>query len=401
MKTISLIYGYSARNAGDFAISLGAIDVLLSLGFHIKLFSRYKQTQRDFEESYTYLRDRYKAQIEVYESPFYLDRSSDLLSAVIHYAEGAAIVSGLKKNEQFCKLLLDSDIVIFNGGNLLRCNSYIDFTRLCALMYPLKVAKKGKVPYLLFPQSASRINSIGRKMLFPLIKGARTVFIREGESFDYINKLMPCRNYVQTIDLAFFIDKKGLLTVKRKKMIAITLRFHTVGDIAYLSESEQNEICQRMEKYVETYKPEYEFAVIVQTDKDFDKSQEFANKLGLPLIKSNDPVQLLSIYQRACLLIGMRLHSIILALSVGTPCFGLFYSQWGLKNPGLMNYFGMPYKIIDRNDNIEPEEMSIRRLLIDTDYYSSKLKEKIELEYKNFKERLAALCHKIDNQDRL
>lgn len=28
VKTVSLVYGYSARNAGDFAITLGAIDVL-------------------------------------------------------------------------------------------------------------------------------------------------------------------------------------------------------------------------------------------------------------------------------------------------------------------------------------------------------------------------------------
>jgi len=32
VKTVSLVYGYSARNAGDFAITLGAIDVLLSFG---------------------------------------------------------------------------------------------------------------------------------------------------------------------------------------------------------------------------------------------------------------------------------------------------------------------------------------------------------------------------------
>ena len=37
VKTVSLVYGYSARNAGDFAITLGAIDVLLSFGIKVKL----------------------------------------------------------------------------------------------------------------------------------------------------------------------------------------------------------------------------------------------------------------------------------------------------------------------------------------------------------------------------
>ena len=51
VKTVSLVYGYSARNAGDFAITLGAIDVLLSFGIKVKLFSRYSRSNLDYHQA--------------------------------------------------------------------------------------------------------------------------------------------------------------------------------------------------------------------------------------------------------------------------------------------------------------------------------------------------------------
>lgn len=383
MKTISLIYGYSARNAGDLAITLGAIDVLKSLGYHIKLFSRYQYQQKDYIESERYLKERYGDGLEIFESPFFLDRSSDLFSSLVHYINGAAIAFGLKNNKRFCKQLLDADFIIFNGGNLFRCHSFIDYARLCALMYPLKVAKHNHKPYLIFPQSASTINGMGQKMLLPLLEGACKVFFREKESYDYISKLMPSGNFEQTIDLAFFINKETLLRVRRKKMIAITLRFHTVGDIAYLQEKSIESIFERMGCYVTALKGEYEFVVVVQTEKDYLKSQQFATKHGLRLIKSDDPIELLHIYQSVSLLIGMRLHSIILSLSVGTPCFGLFYKQWGLKNPGMMEYFDMPYTMMDETSEAASDIKVIRDLIANMDRHSAAITEKVNTEYKN------------------
>ena len=105
MKTICLIYGYSARNAGDLAITLGAIDVLKSLGCQVKLFSRYKYQQNDYIESERYLRERYGNDLEIFESPFFLDRSSNLFSSLVHYMSGAAVVFGLKSNKQFLSLI--------------------------------------------------------------------------------------------------------------------------------------------------------------------------------------------------------------------------------------------------------------------------------------------------------
>ena len=78
MITVGLVYCYSPRNAGDFAITLGAIDVLMHQNYRIKLFSRYCKANEDYEDSLSLLRQRYGDDVEVFECPFNLDRKENL-----------------------------------------------------------------------------------------------------------------------------------------------------------------------------------------------------------------------------------------------------------------------------------------------------------------------------------
>lgn len=383
MKTISLIYGYSSRNAGDFAITLGAIDVLLECGVNIKLFSRYCAQNKDFYDSKKLIEARYGNLIHFYESPFCLDRTDSKFKTLINYADGALTVLGLKRNTTFRKELLNSDVVVFNGGNLFRCHSFVDFTRLHALMYPLKLALNKKKPIIIFPQSASKLNKEGQRLLLPILQHAEMVYFREKESYNYIQKFISDQNFFQSIDLAFFIKKNGIVTAERfQNKIAITLRFHTVGDIKYLSSEKILHIKTQISKIVDAYRSNNDFIIIVQTDKDEELSKDIASDLNIEIYKSNDPIELLSIYKSCSMLIGMRLHSIILALSIGTPCFGLFFNEWGLKNPGLMQYFHMPYMILDNNKAVDAVHMdSISDLLNNRDRYSMKLRSIIDSEH--------------------
>lgn len=393
MKTVSLIYGYSARNAGDFAITLGAIDVLLQEGYRIKLFSRYCRKNQDFLDSKKMIEKRYGDKIQLFESPFNLNRTDSLLKTIRNYAHGVLTLSGIIPNRAFKNALLDSEAVIFNGGNLFRCHSFIDFTRLCALLYPLKLAGKNKKKYIIFPQSASTLNRAGKNLLLPVIQKAEIAFFREPESFKYINKFIDASNFRQTIDLAFFIDKKQVEeVVPDRKSIAITLRFHTVGDISYLPQEKIDRVFDEIGEIVKTLADQYRFVVVVQTEKDEENSRKFVQQHGLELIRSNDPIELISIYKRVDMLIGMRLHSIILALSVGTPCFGVFYQQWGLKNPGLMEYFGMPYLMLDdKTTTISQELPVIQDILNQRKAYSARILNTVEKEHENMKKVLRGI----------
>lgn len=349
VRTVSLIYGYSARNAGDYAITLGALDILCAQGCKVKLFSRYRKGQKDFFQSSKDLIARYGDRIEIYESPFCLDRTDGIGKTFRNYFVGFATLIGLNSQSGFQKELLDSDVIVFNGGNLFRCHSFIDFTRLLALLFPLRIAVKNHKPYLIFPQSASKLNVWGRKILFPILKRAEVAMFRERQSFTYLQSMVQSDNFMQTIDLAFFIDKIRLpaIPVSKRKTVVITLRFYTVGDIKLFSDEEISRCYSALDGIIPHLSESYDVLVVVQTDKDEATSVAFAERHGLKIIKTNEVPILLSLYKEADLLIGMRLHSIILALSVGTPCLGLFYREWGLKNPGMMEYFDLPYLFMD------------------------------------------------------
>lgn len=384
-KTVSLIYGYSAKNAGDFAITLGAIDTLMKLGVCVKLFSRYCSQHNDFHYARKSLVERYGSDVEIYECPFSLDRSDSVLKTAHNYLDGLLAVIGLKRKKQFRQNFLDCDLVIFNGGNLFRCRSFIDFARLAALVYPLNIARKAKKPYLIFPQSASTLNYFGRLLLKPVLQNAKLVMLREQETYEYLNCIVPNAHFFQTIDLAFFIDKDNLPKTQKdySGYVAFTLRFHTVGDIAYLQDNKRMRIFDVLGKVVDEFKMKRKVVIIVQTKKDAKLSLEFANQHKIELVECFDVPTLISTYKQVDLLIGMRLHSMILALSVGTPCLGVFYKEWGLKNSGLMSMFNMPYYFMDNNFSSSELLKTANKLLIDKSIYSERT---LVLIYRNSRE---------------
>jgi polysaccharide pyruvyl transferase WcaK-like protein len=252
-------------------------------------------------------------------------------------------------------------------------------------MYPLNIARRHNKDIIVFPQSASTINRLGQRILSPILTKSALLMLREKDSFDYLSSLMPPKNFYQTIDLAFFIDKANLPSplVKEQHSIGITLRFHTVGDISYLPEDLIKEYLSELGEAVEELKNTHNVVIIVQCDKDYEKSMSFAAKHQIQIKKTNNVLELLATYKKMDLLIGMRLHSIILALSVGTPCFGLFCKQWGLKNPGMMKTFDMPYRFCDDHLNSEDILSAIRPLLDNRKVKSDHILQLIEQEKSN------------------
>jgi len=100
---------------------------------------------------------------------------------------------------------------------------------------------------------------------------------------------------------------------------------------------------------------DYEILLVIQTKKDKDITEKiyslFKQNENIKLIEEYDPLVLKEIYSHCDLLIGMRLHSIILALSAGTPAIGYFEESWGYKNPGMMKKFDLPFQFIKNDFN--------------------------------------------------
>lgn len=381
MKAL-LVYSYSSKNAGDMAITLGALDLLKSRYKHIKMISRYSEFDQNFNESKEEILKR-NPNIQLIGSPFELDRSKGNLGVYKNYLTGLGRL--LFGNSFFVQAITDVDMVFFNGGNLLRCNSFSDFARLVALMKPLKVAQKLKKPVIILPHSTAETNLLGKIILKGVLNKSHKIYVREPKSFKKFKSMYPKANFVLTTDLAFAINEK--INNKREKIIALTTRSQTMGDLNSLSADKKGLIMDQLKDCIEyCLKNGYKVLLVSQTKKDihFTKliEKNFKNSNVEHIINLNT-IELIKIYSKCSLIIGMRLHSIILALSTGTPAIGFFSKEWGLKNPGLMNAYNQKYCFL------EDLNLSLLDILEDHDFtQTNEIEKNIKLKKKQLLEKL-------------
>lgn len=372
-KKVSLVYTYGLKNAGDMAINLGALDLLEVTNCKIKIFSRFNKKNHEYKKSADYLKKLYN-NVEILDSPFVLERDEKLLEQLKNYIKSFFVLTGVIKPDRFINQLTDSDLIIFNGGNLFRGESISDYLRLLALMYPLRVARKFDIPYIIFPQSSSTIDKIGKMLLKNNLQNTSLLYTRENVSYYHLKKYFPQTNIQKGIDLAFFIDiMKHLKKIKydisnnvgkNKKRIAITLRSHTVGDLKTLCRKKIDKIISIIVKYIQKlHNKNYEIVIVCQTKKDLLISQTIYNNFSqtdsVIMKEEYDPIKLINLYRNCNLIMGMRLHSIIMALSMNTPALGIFDKQWGNKNPGMMEKFELPYFNLN--------EFDLKNLIIETE----------------------------------
>jgi len=387
MKNILLVYGYGLKNSGDMAITEGAIDSLVARNCNIKVIMRYNKSNWEYKESIEYLYSRYnKHNVCFYECPFTLNRDSNLLKTVVNYLQGELITLGLFKAKQVEELVEWADYVFFNGGNLFRCNSFVDFARLKALFFPLDLAIKKKKPFSVLSQSAANINKAGKNKLKKIIQSSERVFVREAISYNKLVEIYPSLKgkFILGIDMAFYINKELDFMEKstsfNNKVIAITIRTQGIGDINELEDNLKFSIINNIVKIAsDLISTGYSIVLISQNVKDDEPTEYLYKKMKdkVKIIKERNPQRLREIYSNVDLLIGMRLHSIILASVVGTPSFGYFIKEWGYKNPGLMDFLSLPYSYVDES-NINYSK--ILEIIKKKDIYKSNMKKKIEAE---------------------
>lgn len=382
IKRAFIAYSFSANNAGDFALTVAAINILIENGFDVVLASRFKANTKEYIETDNYYKKNYGDQVRMIESTFLLDRGAGIFKKIYNNIHGLLVLLGLINNKQIKQEIEDSDIVMIGAGNFLRCSSFADYMRLRAFYFPLKIAQRQKKEFIILPQSTAEISNFGKPLLAKFIERAKVVFVREHLSYDKLKKLFPKGNIIETLDLAFFLQDESLFKVdnNKKKKIAFTLRIGGIGGLRDFTEVELNQIKKRVLKSIESLKEKYDICFIMQATHDdliFTeevKKEAFENlKVEIPIIEEHDPVKLISLYSSFDLLIGMRLHSIILAACGGTPSYGLFFKEWGLKNPGILDSLELPYTMID--DKVDISLTEIEKLLENKKEFQQKIKE--------------------------
>ena len=129
-----------------------------------------------------------------------------------------------------------------------------------------------------------------------------------------------------------------------------------IGDIGRVGRETEEKLTEVILEFVQS-NSDYEYWVIIQTQKDRDMSERFLNRVkkisNIRMVESHDPLLLREIYKHMEFTISMRLHAAILSLPAGTPVYGVFSNEWGLKNPGIMDAYKMDYIIVEeQNENL-------------------------------------------------
>ncbi len=368
MRKALVFYLYSNRNAGDMAICVGAIELLKQQEYEITMVSRFGEGEEEYLSSKAYIAE-YFPDVIVYPGPFHFDREESAAKQLCGYASGLLKSLLPWPDKQISQLIEACDVVFFNGGNLLRATGFADYARLMALFYPIKWAKeKGKSVYCL-PQSTARLDKLGKILLGKNLTNFDRILIREDISLQELRRMYPSIRFESATDMAFACKDHVLAQQKadnryalksEKKTIALVLRNTGIGDIGTLPKDVEMVMMKPLYEWV-VRNTDYRYLLIVQTKKDRDVSYRFLSavspKAEISILEEYDPLVVREVYKRVDMTISMRLHAAILSLSALTPVIGVFSRQWGLKNPGIMSQYNMPYVIMEDQQGASIDEM--------------------------------------------
>ncbi len=368
--TVTLAYIYGLRNSGDFALNLGALDILTQIYDinKINMISRFSEKSKEFLIIKDYLNDYY-GEVNIIGSPFNVDdiTQNPLKKQLNITKAGTKLLSGLAfpkltesiTSDPALKAISESKFLFCNGGNLYHWNKYRkSYSYTYGVSFPFLYARKVGVPYGFLPQSIGDIEGNGIKMLKPLFEDSKYFLFREEISKDKFKKTFNL-DYPFFLDLAFYIkhikEKEAINIINEKEMgkddyICFTLREEKLGDIGNL-EKEKIDIIENKIKSIIDYiinDLEKKVLIVCQTKKDLPFTIRISNYYSstgkVEYIEEYDPLILKGIYKNSLTLIAMRLHSAIYSLSVGTPVIGIFDRQWGPKLPGTFGFFNMKDK---------------------------------------------------------
>lgn len=343
MTRALVLYLYGPENAGDMAICMGTVGFLRRRGVDVAMVSRFDASSPDFAASRELMGRRYP-EVEIHPGVFELDRTSGRASLVRQYAAGMAKALLPKDDARVRSLVEGADVVLFNGGNLLRCAGVTDAARLEALFYPLRAARRAGKRVVCLPQSTATVAPQWRGLLGRKLSHFDRTFVREGASLERLRALYPGITFEKSTDMAFFMDDLEAAPRSRGGRAAMVVRGTGIGDIGELPRDRRDELLGAFLGFAREH-PELAYTVVVQTKKDRALSEALASELpdGTELVEEHDPFRLLSVYRRMDVTLSMRLHAAILSLRSGTPVVGLFDEAWGLKNIGVMSDYGMGY----------------------------------------------------------
>lgn len=375
-KQVVLSYAGGVQNAGDHALTLGALELLCRqvASEDITVIARFADAQQVAEA--TQALQQAFPRISFVPSPFHRPQQTRW-QRYVNTLCNAFLFSSLSlfprlSSKVFSKnpaihSLANARMVLCNGGNL-----WCEGQAALPPLLPLLFAKRLGIPYGFLPQSVGSLdNALLRQLARGVFRKAAFMLLREQTSLQYLKTLLDKQQLEQHYrllpDLAFvrpymtehhhFQASKALRRLgihAEDKFIAVTLQASQFGDPEGISGQPAG---QNLSKTISDYMCEVilpivneqamKVLVVEQADGDQTISAHFQQALqaqtqqSVVLLSSRDPSLLSQVYAQAECLVGMRLHSLIFALRMYKPALALYLPQFGQQIAGVYQALGL------------------------------------------------------------
>jgi colanic acid/amylovoran biosynthesis protein len=250
---------------------------------------------------------------------------------------------------QFGRSLKQADLVIASPGGYLEDSTWSYFAHLFQLLLSVRLGKR----LVLAPQSIGPIrNSIGRRLTRMVLRHAFSVYCRDSYSYDFAAKLHPSHggSIVKTTDMVLLSEKlKKTGPCALISSVGITvLDWGCGGD-----ELARSNYIATMRAAVKRLEQDgLKVFIIPQTsvpgNRDMDVALEVKGDSGAVLLgQPNSLEEYLSHFSKVDTIIGMRLHSCLLAIMSGVPAISVSYLP---KCTDIMGDLGLSEFVVDINE---------------------------------------------------
>ncbi len=331
----------SPKNIGDLAILTGLINTLQSVkNVRIHSTDPHLHTFKASPTLYTWaIFENRKPHIRIKRMLELFLHSSSLRNSFKHL-----------RHPKLNTLLNDyatADVILFVGGGYLRSKPGIKQSlNLLMILFMFYLARNVKAKKIVAPVSVGPFAYKWQEALTgKLLKTFDTVSVREIYSFDLLEKYMP-KKVILSTDTSLLLDfKKKQKPISKKFILGFTIR-------KWLPKNKQtvfeNDFYETLLKF--SRKTGAAIQPIIQVDApeygedDRKITENISKKLHnnsvevLPIQKITNLKNAQDIYSGIDLLLGMRMHSNILAALAGTPFVAVSYEY---KTEGISKDLGV------------------------------------------------------------
>ena len=306
---IGIVGNYGNDNNGDESILLGIIQ-------------QVKQTFSVKSEDITVFSNNTQQTSELY----------GVQSYPLYYRESNLYKTFYTTYKTNQKYVADFDLLIIGGGGIL-----MDFYRREAHLYSTYalIAKKCKIPYIIYGCGAGPLDTLTGKLMIRLMCSyAENISVRDVKSKQLLERIGVSKEIAIIGDPAFTLyqPKESYAEVPKKVGLSAVpiynANYWPSGDVEiydrYITGMAMNLDLLVEQKDIDLTFFATKFPQDVTVTKDIQKKMKHAKRTTI-LEQNLKPVELIDVVSKQDIVIGTRLHSLILSTNSATPIIAISY----------------------------------------------------------------------------